>query len=163
MHFSTAWIVLGSNFKLRLHTTYALDFWDWQYLLLYQKSSAWVVCRRRYSHFIFWSVPQTLLKLQLPQTAWRFETIHGLILISIFPWNSKIVEYFFPKYLLFRIFSNCLVQPLSRLMKGPNFWIFKTNDNRVGTPIVCRCYTLKPFRTSCFKNSLHFIFVWTFY
>ena len=43
---------------LRLHTTHALDCWlrnrYFQYLFLYQKSSAWVVCRRRYDHFIFW-------------------------------------------------------------------------------------------------------------
>ena len=43
---------------LRLHTTHTLDFWYgkryWQYLLLDQKSSAWVVCRRIYGHFIFW-------------------------------------------------------------------------------------------------------------
>ena len=41
--------------KLRLHTTHPPDFWygkrSSQYLLLYQKSSAWVVCRRRYGHF----------------------------------------------------------------------------------------------------------------
>ena len=42
---------------LRLHTTHAHDFWYgkryWQYLFLCQKSSTWVVCRRRYGHFIF--------------------------------------------------------------------------------------------------------------
>ena len=36
-------------------TIHTLDFWYskryWQYLLLDQKSSAWVVCRRRYGHF----------------------------------------------------------------------------------------------------------------
>ena len=39
---------------LRLHTTHPLDFWYMhrycQYLLQYQKSSAWVVCRRRYGN-----------------------------------------------------------------------------------------------------------------
>ena len=37
---------------LRLHTIHPPDFWHgkrcWQYLLLYQKSSVWVVCRWRY-------------------------------------------------------------------------------------------------------------------
>ena len=34
-----------------------LDFWSsnrhCQYLVPYQKSSAWIVCRRRYGHYIF--------------------------------------------------------------------------------------------------------------
>ena len=42
--------------KLRLHTTHPSDFWYgkrcWQYLLQCQKSSAWVVCRRRYDLFV---------------------------------------------------------------------------------------------------------------
>ena len=42
--------------KLRLRTTHPPDFWYgkrcWQYLLLNQKSSVWVVCRRRYGQFI---------------------------------------------------------------------------------------------------------------
>ena len=41
--------------KLRLRTTHPPIFLYgkrcWKYLLLYQKSSAWVVCRRRYGHF----------------------------------------------------------------------------------------------------------------
>ena len=44
---------------LRLHTTHALHFWYsniyCQHLLVDQKSSAWVVCRRRYGHFNFGS------------------------------------------------------------------------------------------------------------
>ena len=43
---------------LRLHTTHALEFWSsnryCHYILPYQKSSKWVVCRRRNGHFIFW-------------------------------------------------------------------------------------------------------------
>ena len=42
----------------RLHTTHPLDFWYMnrycQYLFPYPQSSAWVVCRRSYVHFIFW-------------------------------------------------------------------------------------------------------------
>ena len=42
---------------LHLHTTRALDFWYRniysRYILPYQKSSAWVVCRWRYGQFIF--------------------------------------------------------------------------------------------------------------
>ena len=41
--------------KLRLHTTHPSDFWfgkrSSKYILLYQKSSVWVVRRRRYGHF----------------------------------------------------------------------------------------------------------------
>ena len=36
----------------------------WQYLLLYQKSSAWVVCRRRYGHF---TMKRTWRKLIKPE------------------------------------------------------------------------------------------------
>ena len=56
---------------LRLHTTHALDFWYrnryCEYLLPYQKSSAWVVCRRRYGHFIFWRFRSDLGKATTPK------------------------------------------------------------------------------------------------
>ena len=57
----------GTNQKLkslylRLHNTYARCFWygegHCQCLSPYQKSSAWVVRRRRYNDFNFWFVPQ---------------------------------------------------------------------------------------------------------
>ena len=40
-----------------LHNTRAVDYWYgkiyWQYILPYQKPSAWDVCRRKYGNFIF--------------------------------------------------------------------------------------------------------------
>ena len=51
-----------------LHPTHALGFQYGnrycQYLLPYQKVSAWVVCRRRYVPFIFWFVLKSLRFLQ---------------------------------------------------------------------------------------------------